>query len=138
PVLLDFGAARRTISDRTQAFTAILKPSYAPLEQYAEDAAMEQGPWTDVYALAAVMYAAITGKPPPPSVARVYQDPMQPPAARALPGFDPAFLRAIDDALAVRPDARTPSMHAFAEALGMPPPRSAPPPAPPTRRPHID
>ena len=128
PVLLDFGAARRTISDRTQAFTAILKPSYAPLEQYAEDAEMKQGPWTDVYALAAVMYTAIMQKPPPASVARVYQDPMQPLASRDRPGFDPEFLRAIDRALAVRPEDRIPTMHAFAAALGMPAPRSAPPP----------
>ena len=128
PVLLDLGAARRTISDQTQAFTAILKPSYAPLEQYADDAQMKQGPWTDVYALAAVMYAAITHKPPPPSVARIYQDPLQPLASGAWTGFDPSFLRAIDAALAVRPDERTRSMHDFARALGMPPPRSAPPP----------
>jgi serine/threonine protein kinase len=53
PVLLDFGAARRAISDRTQAFTAILKPSYAPIEQYADMSSMRQGPWTDLYAIGA-------------------------------------------------------------------------------------
>ena len=36
PVLLDFGAARRVISDKSQTLTAILKPAYAPFEQYAE------------------------------------------------------------------------------------------------------
>ena len=54
PVLLDFGAARRVISDRTQSLTAILKPSYAPIEQYAEMTQLRQGPWTDIYALGAV------------------------------------------------------------------------------------
>ena len=54
PVLLDFGAARRVISDRTQSLTAILKPSYAPIEQYAEMTQLRQGPWTDLYALGAV------------------------------------------------------------------------------------
>src|SRR6476659_6328858 len=65
PVLLDFGAARRVISDRTQSLTAILKPSYAPIEQYAEMAGMRQGPWTDLYALGAVMHFLLFGAPPP-------------------------------------------------------------------------
>ncbi|HMW24909.1 MAG TPA: serine/threonine-protein kinase, partial [Burkholderiaceae bacterium] len=53
PILLDFGAARRAISDTTQSFTAILKPSYAPLEQYDGASSLRQGPWTDLYALGA-------------------------------------------------------------------------------------
>ena len=64
PVLLDFGAARRVISDRSQTLTAILKPSYAPLEQYAESTGMRQGPWTDFYALGATLHFLITGRPP--------------------------------------------------------------------------
>ncbi|HEY8878244.1 MAG TPA: protein kinase, partial [Roseateles sp.] len=52
PILLDFGAARQAISDKTQVFTAILKPSFAPIEQYAEATTLKQGPWTDFYALA--------------------------------------------------------------------------------------
>ena len=46
PVLLDFGAARHVLADRTQTLTAILKPQFAPIEQYADAQAMRQGPWT--------------------------------------------------------------------------------------------
>ena len=73
-LLLDFGAARRVIGDMTQALTVILKPGYAPVEQYAEVPGMKQGPWTDVYALAAVLYFAIMGRTPPPSVGRLLND----------------------------------------------------------------
>ena len=67
PVLLDFGAARRVISDRTQSLTAILKPSYAPIEQYAEMTQLRQGPWTDLYALGAVIHYLLFGAPPAPA-----------------------------------------------------------------------
>src|SRR4029079_2400712 len=87
PVLLDFGAARRTIGDMTQAFTVILKPGYAPIEQYAEEMDLKQGPWTDVYALSALLYGAIVGKPPPTAVARMIKDPLQPLAKRGLSAY---------------------------------------------------
>src|SRR5258706_7148781 len=74
PLLLDFGAARRVIGDMTQALTVILKPGFAPVEQYAEVPGMKQGSWTDVYALAATVYWAVTGKIPPPSVGRMVSD----------------------------------------------------------------
>ncbi|MCQ8895468.1 serine/threonine-protein kinase [Limnobacter humi] len=78
PVLLDFGAARRQIGSSTQAFTVVLKASYAPIEQYAEDPDLQQGPWTDIYALGAVMHDLMAGKPPPSAVTRMIQDPYQP------------------------------------------------------------
>ena len=73
PLLLDFGAARRVISDMTQNLTVILKPGYAPIEQYAEMNSMRQGAWTDIYALAAVVYFAVAGKAPIPAVAESFQ-----------------------------------------------------------------
>jgi serine/threonine protein kinase len=106
PILLDFGAARRVISDRTQSLTAILKPSYAPIEQYAEMTSLRQGPWTDLYALGAVMHFLLAGNPPAPATARAVQDDALPLAQRSFAGVSPRFLAAIDWALAVRPQQR--------------------------------
>jgi Protein kinase domain/Domain of unknown function (DUF4384) len=119
PLLLDFGAARRVIGDMTQALTVILKPGYAPIEQYAEVPSMKQGPWTDVYALAAVVYCAITGRTPPPSVARMVKDDYQPLTQLAKGRYSERLALAVDRALQVLPDHRTASMTEFREALGL-------------------
>lgn len=118
PVLLDFGAARRVIGDMTQALTVILKPGYAPIEQYAEMPGMQQGPWTDVYALGAVIYFMITGKTPPPSVGRMMQDSYQPLATLAAGRYGDNFLRGVDRSLAVRSEDRPQTMAEMREALG--------------------
>ncbi len=110
PVLLDFGAARRVIGDMTQALTVILKPGYAPIEQYAEMPGMKQGPWTDIYALGAVVYFMITGRTPPPSVGRMMQDNFEPLAQIAAGRYEDAFLRGIDHCLAVKAEDRPQSI----------------------------
>ena len=119
PLLLDFGAARRVIGDMTQALTVILKPGYAPVEQYAEIPGMQQGPWTDVYALAAVVYFAIMGKTPPPSVGRLLSDTYVPLAQAAAGRYSNAFLAAIDHALVIQPGLRTPSIEQLRAELGL-------------------
>jgi len=123
PVLLDFGAARRVISDKTQAITVILKPGYAPVEQYAEMPDMAQGAWTDVYALAAVMHVAVTGRPPPPSVARMLNDSYLPLAADEglRTRYSARLLSAIDAGLGVRPQSRPQSMAELRGLLGLEP-----------------
>lgn len=118
PVLLDFGAARRVIGDMTQALTVILKPGYAPIEQYAEMPGMQQGPWTDIYALAAVIYFMITGKTPPPSVGRMMQDNYQPLAQQAAGGYSDSFLRGVDGCLNVKAENRPQDMAQMRQALG--------------------
>ena len=106
PVLLDFGAARRVISDRTQSLTAILKPSYAPIEQYAEMTQLRQGPWTDLYALGAVVHYLLFGAPPAPATARAVQDDADAIENRIVPGVSPRFLEAVSWMLAIRPNQR--------------------------------
>lgn len=136
PVVLDFGAARRVITDKTQAITVILKPGYAPIEQYAEMPDMSQGAWTDVYALAAVMHVAVCGRAPPPSVARLLSDSYVPLAGNDIlrERYSDRLLAAIDAGLGVRPEARPQSMAELRAALGLevghsiaPTPRTVPP-----------
>jgi serine/threonine protein kinase len=66
----------------THALTVVLKPGYAPIEQYGDVASMTQGAWTDIYALACVVYYAITGKTPMSSVERLMDDRLEPIASR--------------------------------------------------------
>ncbi|WP_310384850.1 DUF4384 domain-containing protein [Roseateles sp.] len=119
PLLLDFGAARRVIGDMTQALTVILKPGYAPVEQYAEAPNMKQGGWTDVYALAASVHFAIMGRTPPTSVGRLMSDSYVPLAESAAGRYSPKFLQAIDRALRVRPEDRTASIADLRADLGL-------------------
>lgn len=121
PLLLDFGAARHVISDMTQALTVILKPGYAPVEQYAEMPELKQGAWTDLYALGAVVHLAITGRVPPPAVGRLVNDSLVPLAQQAAGRYSGEFLRAIDRALAVRPEQRPQNVAEFRTLLHISP-----------------
>lgn len=119
PLLLDFGAARRVIGDLTQCLTVILKPGFAPIEQYADIAGLRQGAWTDIYALAAVVYYLITGKAPPPAVARIVHDEMLPAREAGKGRYSASFLAVLDKALAVRPEHRYQSIDELRQALNL-------------------
>lgn len=117
PLLLDFGAARRVIGDLTQCLTVILKPGFAPIEQYADIAGLRQGEWTDIYALAAVVYYLITGKAPPPAVARMVNDELVPARKAGKGRYSDAFLGVLDKALSVKPEQRYRSIAELRHAL---------------------
>ena len=128
PVLLDFGAARRVISDKSQTLTAILKPAYAPIEQYAEAGSVKQGPWTDLYALGATLHYLLLLRPPPPATARAVHDDAVPLAGMQLPGCSQKFLQIVDWMLAPRPSDRPQSVAALRQVLdgrALPPRRRA-------------
>lgn len=96
PVLLDFGSARSINSNRDP--TNIVSPGFAPFEQYHSKG--KQGPWTDLYSLAAVMYWLVSGTKPLDSLSRQKQDSMVPAIEIDHKGrFDESLLKAIDWAL---------------------------------------
>ena len=118
-VLLDLGAARQVLGGMTQALTTILKPGFAPIEQYVEDGSMEQGRWTDVYGLGAVIYFLVSGKPPTAATTRIVRDSL--PALETLAShgpYSPAFFAAVAKALSLRAIDRYKSINEFRAALG--------------------
>jgi serine/threonine protein kinase len=118
PVLLDFGAARRTELSGEDPTTIILKPGFAPIEQYSNDGdELVLGPWTDIYAISAVAYLLVTGTMPTVSVARIMQDTVRPLASFATPELPAAVLAVIDAGLAVKPEGRPQDIKAYVRAL---------------------
>ncbi|HRZ08172.1 MAG TPA: serine/threonine-protein kinase [Candidatus Competibacteraceae bacterium] len=112
--LIDFGAARAALGAHSRSLSVILKPGYAPPEQYGSQG--RQGPWTDVYAVGATLYQMLTGEMPPEAPDRLYQDTLKPPTAYGADLPQTAEL-ALFKALAVRMEQRFQSVADLQAAL---------------------
>lgn len=115
--LLDFGAARQALRDRSQRLSVILKVGYAPEEQYRSSG--NQGPWTDVYAVGATLYHLVTGQIPPPSIDRLAEDTIVPPRSLGA-NMTEDQEAALMTALAVKASQRYPTIQDFQAAIGLP------------------
>ncbi len=118
PVLLDFGSARHAVADQAGTTAAIVSKGYSPHEAYTTDT-KQQGPWSDIYGLAATIYRALSGSAPPESTRRMLGDTYN--SSTSLPatqsGYRPEFLDAIDAALKVMPGARPQSISDWRKQL---------------------
>jgi serine/threonine protein kinase len=116
PILIDFGAARQLIAHRTQTFAALLTPGYSPFEQYSATI-KDQGPWTDIYSLAATLYETISGRPPHEGSERVLDDRSTPAVDAGRGRYRRSFLEGVDWALRPLPKDRPQSVPAWRRAL---------------------
>ena len=122
PVLIDFGSARQAMGAQTRTLTTLISPGYSPLEQYHQDIG-EQGPWTDIYALGATLYAGVTGKKPADALKRsAARSGKEPDAYRRLMDIKPGdysdhFLAAIDHALEFAVKNRPQSLNEWSNML---------------------
>ena len=115
PVLLDFGAARQAIGSRSRSITSVVTPGYAPIEQY--DIRGNQGPWTDIYALGAVAYKAVSGEAPPDATGRLRQDPMIPASEVCRGKYSEPLLNSIDWALSVEDESRPQDVTSWRQSM---------------------
>ena len=112
--LLDFGAARYSLGDKSRSLDIVLKHGFAPKEQYTRRG--KQGPYTDVYSLGASFYFSLTGKRPQDSIERLDEDDLIPPSALGVQ-IGPAQEDAILKAMAIQPAERFQNMAEFKRAL---------------------
>ncbi len=115
PTLIDFGASRAAVADRSVSMTAIFTPGYAAVEQFTS---AKQGPWTDIYGLSATIYHALTGKTPPNAIERILDDEYSPLADATIPNLTKSFSRGIDAGMAVKSVDRPQSIADWRQCFG--------------------
>ncbi len=126
PVLLDFGSARQSFGEITRTLTSMVSPGFAPFEQYVGKSD-KQGPWTDIYGLAATLYHSVIGRSPAEAMDRseallnTDRDSFVGAAEINPEGYSRAFLMAIDHALAFKSEERPQSIGQWRAELTQPP-----------------
>ncbi|MCC7485246.1 MAG: protein kinase [Burkholderiales bacterium] len=130
PVLIDFGSARLASRDALHDIIPILTPGYAPAEHYIRSGG--QGPWSDIYSAAAVLFHAVTGEAPPDALSRLRIDNVAKALGAARGHYSASFIDAIQWGLASHEQDRPQGVAQWRVALlGGVPSRAAPRPAPP-------
>ncbi|MDL2288977.1 FHA domain-containing serine/threonine-protein kinase [Oscillospiraceae bacterium OttesenSCG-928-F05] len=112
--LIDFGATRFFVGEKSRSLSVVLKPGFAPPEQYSTKG--NQGPWTDVYALAATFYNAVSGRPLVDAPDRVAGEPL-PPLHTAVPGLSPALSAVIEAGMQIDYRSRIQSARALVDQV---------------------
>lgn len=112
--LMDFGSARYFYRGIQRSSSVILKPGYAPIEQYSVNG--NQGPWTDVYGLCATIYKCITGITPPDALERSRQDTLRAPSTYGV-RISPDTERALLQGLRIDPMRRLQNMDSLISAF---------------------
>ncbi len=118
PVLIDFGAARQTLCQSDPELRPTYTPGYAAPEQYGNQPG--QGPWTDIYAVGASMYACLAAAAPQPADARLLKDELVPATARWTGKYSRQLLETIDQCMRLDPLARPQSVFALQRMLAQP------------------
>lgn len=112
--LLDFGASRFATTSHSKSLSVIIKPGFAPVEQYRSRG--DQGPWTDVYSLAATFYNMVTGFVPEDAMERVEKEELKKPS-KVGASIPKNVEHAIMNALNIKIEDRTQNIEAFEKEL---------------------
>ncbi|MBF0453992.1 MAG: serine/threonine protein kinase [Magnetococcales bacterium] len=124
PVLLDFGAARQALLEKNTQLTVLATPAYAPPEQFLQKG--EQGPWTDIFAMGAVLYQMVSGVNPYDAGTRLraisnhQPDPLKLAKEVGRGKYPEEFLNAIDQALLIDQTKRPQTIDAWLKVMRTP------------------
>ena len=116
PVLIDFGAAQALTAEYSRTVASFEMPGFSPIEQYSSSR-QHYGPWTDLYAVGAVLYRGMSGSVPQDALSRIEQDALQPVGRVARRRYSPQLAAAVDWALKLRAAERPRSIEQWRQAL---------------------